>query len=89
MRHPSLGCRIETDQGLSNQGLEFEIPPPKTTLFCDSLEPNKHWSKRLRFGEEFSSAKPTSGVLPTEHHPKSLLLVALPCPDAAPRLLYI
>jgi hypothetical protein len=35
--------------------------------FCDSLEPNKHWSKQLRFGEEFPAENPTIGVLPIEH----------------------
>jgi hypothetical protein len=40
---------------------------PKINTFCDSLEPNKHWSKRLRFGEEFPAENPTYGVLPTEY----------------------
>jgi hypothetical protein len=39
---------------------------PKITVFCDSLEPNKHWSKRLRFGEEFPAENPAYGVLPNE-----------------------
>jgi len=54
---------------------------PKISTFCDSLEPNKHWSKRLRFGEEFPAENPTYGVLPTGTMTKIQLLVAQPSPN--------
>ena len=38
--------------------------PSNNIYFCDSSEPNKHWSKRLRFGEEIHKKIPSSGLLP-------------------------
>ena len=39
----------------------------KSSALYESLDPNKHWSKQLRFGEDFPSVNPIPGVLPTEH----------------------
>ena len=54
--------------------------PSKNTIFCDSSKPNKHWSKRLRFGEDLHTLprRPAD-----EHQSKILQLVASPSPACA------
>nr|DAF75183.1 MAG TPA: hypothetical protein [Caudoviricetes sp.] len=47
--------------------------PSKNTHFCDTSKPNKHWSKRLRFGEDFPRANTATAScrrtpLPNLHH---------------------
>ncbi len=48
--------------------VRFSKAATRAIAFCDPLETNKHWSKRLHFGEAFPAENPTSGSLPTKHN---------------------
>jgi hypothetical protein len=70
-----LNCGIKAWDATQNSRKAFIIKAlsykttPKSRVFFDSLELNKHWFKRLHFGEEFPAETPASGVLSNEHNP--------------------
>ena len=62
---------------------------PKNTIFFESYEPNKHWSKRLRFGEEHSQKiLPPASCRPLTTQTSTARRFTL-ARIAMPRLLYI